>query len=459
MTWAQATQKLVIGAPETDEILAECAAFGLARRGGRVAPVAEVEPIAPAPPESRPQASVRVGGILTQVMASEDNEMLRECCLAIDRAGLVVPYRQLPDLLAAATARSVLRDAVLGALGTRGRWLAERRAAWSWAAGSVHENDLVDIDEALDLSPAMRKARLTTARQQDADRFRRYLTDNWAELRRVEDRKLLISALADGLAPEDEPILEQALDDRSANVREEAVALLRRIPGSALSRRAEQRLRAGLALRMVIDLNPDGPYELEPTREELRDSPVRRTGSARLKADAASVSPDFWLTEYGPKAPRMLRASPWGTALLQGVAANLAMATDPLPWLTELSAAISAPALLDALDELPPETLAKVVIKLAGTCNHDELDHFCSLLPSPWHPDVTRVVLERFAELADRGWRVGRPPEILLRRGDLRVLSDHWERIAARWPVHGAEELVLRLRTELHEEIERRENP
>ena len=144
---------------------------------------------------------------------------------------------------------------------------------------------------------------------------------------------------------------------------------------------------------------------------------------------------------------------------MQGVAANLAMAADPLPWLTELSAAISAPALLDALDELPAETLAKVVIKLAGTCNHDELDHFCSLLPSPWHPDVTRVVLERFAELADRGWRVGRPPEILLRRGDLRVLSDHWERIAARWPVHGAEELVLRLRTELHEEIERRENP
>ncbi|WP_132110338.1 DUF5691 domain-containing protein [Actinocrispum wychmicini] len=400
-----------------------------------------------------------MGGILTQVMASEDNEMLRECCLALDRAGLVVPYRQLPDLLAAATARSVLRDAVGGALGTRGRWLAERRAAWAWAAGVTYENELVDIEEALDLSPAQRKARLATARRQDPDRYRRYLVENWAELRRVEDRKLLVAALADGLDPLDEPVLEQALDDRSTNVREEAVVLLRRVPGSAMSQRAEQRLRAGLVLRLVIDLNPEGPYELEPTREELRDSPVRRTGSARLKADASSVSPDFWLAEYGPKAPRLLRASPWGSALLQGVATNLTMAADPLPWLTELSAAISAPALLDALDELPAETLGKVLLKLAGTWNHDELDHFCTLLPSPWHPDVTRVVLERFAELADRGWRVGRPPEILLRRGDLRVLSDHWERIATRWPVHGAEELVLRLRTELHEEIERRENP
>ncbi len=141
--------------------------------------------------------------------------------------------------------------------------------------------------------------------------------------------------------------------------------------------------------------------------------------------------------------------------MLQGVAANLAMAVDPLPWLTELSAAISSTALLDALDDLPPETLSRVLIKLAGTWNHDELDHFCALLPSPWNPDVTRVVLERFAELADRGWRVGRPPEVLLRRGDLKVLSDHWARIATRWPVHGAEELVLRLRTELHAEIGR----
>ncbi|GAB3914087.1 hypothetical protein GCM10029964_124780 [Kibdelosporangium lantanae] len=130
-----------------------------------------------------------------------------------------------------------------------------------------------------------------------------------------------------------------------------------------------------------------------------------------------------------------------------------------MPWLPELAAAISSTALLDALDELPPAMLSRVLIKMAGTWSHDELDHFCGNLPSPWHPDVTRVVLERFAELADRGWRVGRPPEILLRRGDLRVLSDHWERIATRWPVHGAEELVLRLRTELHEEIERRERP
>jgi hypothetical protein len=387
-------------------------------------------------------------------MASEDNEMLRECCLALERAGLVVPYRQLPDLLAAATARSVVRDAAGRALGSRGRWLAERRPVWSWAAGIV-DAEQIDIEEMLDLSPVQRKAGLAAARRQDPAGFRVYVTENWNELRRVEDRKLLIGALVHNLGPEDEPLLEQALDDRSSNVREEAVELLRKLPDSQLGKRAEQRLKDGLVRDLVVDLHPEGPYEKEPTREELRDSPVRRTGAARLKADASSVSPDFWLDWLGPKAPRMLRASPWGSALLQGVAANLAMAADPLPWLTELSAAISSTALLDALDDLPPETLSRVLIKLAGTWNHDELDHFCALLPSPWNPDVTRVVLERFAELADRGWRVGRPPEVLLRRGDLKVLSDHWERIATRWPIHGAEELVLRLRTELHEEIRR----
>jgi hypothetical protein len=456
MSWAQATQRLVLGSPDTEELLADCAAFAVARRGSRVAPQTDAEPIVPAPEEKRRQANARIGAILSQVMASEDNEMLRECCLALHRADLVAPHRQLPDLLAAATARSVVRDAVGLAIGPRGRWLAGRRAAWSWASTSL-DVEQIDIEEALDLPPAQRKSQLFAARKQDPARFREYVTANWAELRRVEDRKLLVMALAESLSPADEPILEQALDDRSTGVREEAVDLLRKLPESGLSRRAAQRLRAGLQLGSVIDLDPEGPYEREPDRAELRDSPVRRTGSARLKADAASVAPDFWIDWLGPKAPRLLRASPWGSALLQGVAENLGLASDPLPWLTELASAISSTALLDALDKLPAEMLSRVLIKLAGTWDANELDYFCGLLPSPWTPDVTRVVLERFAELADRGWRVGRPPEALLRRGDLRVLADHWQRIATRWPVHGNEELVLRMRTELHEEIERSE--
>ncbi|MCE7004941.1 DUF5691 domain-containing protein [Kibdelosporangium philippinense] len=458
MNWSEVTQKIIIGSTDPERALADCAAYGLARRGGRIAPVSEAEPIAPAPKDNRREASARVGAIFSQVMATEDNEMLRECCLALDRGNLVVPYRQLPDILAAATARSVVRDAVLPALGSRGRWLASRRVGWAWAAGEDGTDSPIDIEEALDLSPVQRKTRLLLARKQDPDRFRAYIGAQWAELRRVEDRKLLIAALSESLSPADEPILERALDDRSANVREEAVALLRKIPGSALSKRAEERLRAGL-LEETVDLHPDGPYEQEPTREELRDSPVRRTGAARLKADAASVSPDFWIDWLGPKAPRKLRLSTWGTALLQGVAENLAAADDPVPWLTDLASTISSTALLDTLDKLPSEMLGRVLIRLAGSWDANELDYFCGLLPSPWHPDVTRVVLERFAELADRGWRVGRPPEALLRRGDLRVLHNHWPRIANRWPVHGAEELVLRLRTELHVEIERSENP
>jgi hypothetical protein len=457
MSWADVTQKLVVGSNDPEALLADCAAFGLARRGGRIAPESDATPIPPAPQDSRRQASAKVGAIFSQVMATEDNEMLRECCLALDRAGLVVPYRQLPDILAAATARSVVRDAVLPALGSRGRWLAQRRVGWAWAAGNQDDGQPVDIDEALDLSPVQRKARLVTARRQDVARFRAYVAENWTETKRVEDRKLLIASLSEGLAAEDEPLLEQALDDRSTNVREEAVALLRKLPGSALAKRSEQRLRDGL-LEDTVDLHPDGPYEQEPSREEMRDSPVRRTGSARLKADAASVPPDFWIDWLGPKAPRKMRLSPWGTALLQGVAENLGTASDPVPWLTDLSSTISSTALLDALDNLPAPTLSRVLIKLAGSWDANELDYFCGLLPSPWHPDVTRVVLERFAELADRGWRVGRPPEALVRRGDLRVLHDHWPRIASRWPVHGAEELVLRLRTELHEEIERSKN-
>lgn len=458
MSWSEATQALVVGSTDPERALADCAAYGLASRGARIAPEADAALIPPAPQDTRAEASARVGAIFSQVMATEDNEMLRECCLALDRANLVVPYRQLPDILAAATARSVVRDAVLPALGSRGRWLAQRRPGWAWAAAQEDLGAPVDIEDALDLSPVQRKARLVVARKQDPARFRAYIAENWSGLRRVDDRKLLIAALSERLSAEDEPLLEQALDDRSTNVREEAVLLLRKLPGSALSKRAEQRLRDGL-LEDTVDLHPDGPYEQEPHREELRDSPVRRTGSARLKADAASVPPDFWLDWLGPKAPRKLRLSTWGTALLQGVAENLGAATDPVPWLSDLASTISSTALLDALDKLPAPTLARVLIKLAGSWDANELDYFCGLLPSPWHPDVTRVVLERFAELADRGWRVGRPPEALLRRGDLRVLHDHWQRIAARWPVHGAEELVLRLRTELHEEIERSGNP
>ncbi|NUU21020.1 MAG: hypothetical protein HOV68_05820, partial [Streptomycetaceae bacterium] len=152
-----------------------------------------------------------------------------------------------------------------------------------------------------------------------------------------------------------------------------------------------------------------------------------------------------------------LARGPWTKALLRGVAQNLRLAEDARPWAVAATRSLTGMEQLEMLGGLPAELAARTVVEVSRQWNYDLLDHACSQLPAPWSAEATADLLDRYAGMRDPRWRAGRPPAVLLARGDAEVLGSNWARITERWPEHTVELDVLRLRMQLREAFNHRE--
>ncbi|QFZ16139.1 DUF5691 domain-containing protein [Saccharothrix syringae] len=466
--WDEAVQAALVGAHRSGttpaELLDRCAALGPAAHAARLPPVVDAPLLAPAPASGDARVHPAARDVLAQVLALEDQVLLTEWCGLAKAARLVADHRELPALLALGTAHTGLRPAVTAVLGARGRWLATLRPAWAWAA-AAEAVEAVDLDAALDLPGPARLEALRRARAQDPAGTREFLAARFDGQRRAGDRQALVAALEVNLGPDDEPLLERALDDRAIGVHDEALRLLRTLPGSALAARAAERLHRGLWLTADgFDVQTDELWtELAPEPEEARDllKDGSETGVAgRIRGAAASVPPRHWtgrLRTDDEGAAAELARGPWASALLRGVAQNLRLADDARPWAVAATRALTGMEQLEMLAGLPAELAARTVVEVSRQWNYDLLDHACSQLPAPWGPRATADLLDRYAATRDPRWRAGRPPAVLLARGDAEVLGANWARITERWPEHTVELDVLRLRMRLREAFNPRE--
>lgn len=179
-----------------------------------------------------------------------------------------VPSRSLPQLLEMATRQPTLRAALLPVLGERGHWLAARHDDWSWARRQNVDEQAVWDTGSLDERIGVLGAR----RARDPEAAVMALSAAWKS-EPPEQRAALLSQLAVGLGPADEPFLEAALDDRRKEVRTAAQRLLTRLPGSQLSRRMQARL---LPLLHIAGL--PGLRRLDLTLPAERDAVMQRDG-------------------------------------------------------------------------------------------------------------------------------------------------------------------------------------
>jgi hypothetical protein len=468
--WDEAVRQLLVGAHrgggDPSALLDECAALGLANHGAPLPVSVEATELTPAPPSTERVVGEAARLVFAQIVAVDDQMLLTEWCGKARAAGEVVEHRASPEMLALGTTHPGLRSAVAAVLGSRGRWLAGTRPGWAWATGTGVSAELVDLAEVLDLPSSQRLAALRRARRGDPVGTRAFLAEQLASQRRATDRQVLVSAMETGLSAEDEPLLESALDDRAIGVHDEALRLLRALPGSALAARAAERLHRGLWLTSEgFDVQTDELWsEAVPSPEEARD--LMRDGSevgvaGRLRGAAAGVPPSHWtnrLQTDDEGAAAVLCRGPWATSLLRGVAQRLLRAVDASPWAVAAAETLTGMEQLEMLASLPAELSARTVIAVSYQWNYDLLDHACSQLPAPWSPESTAALLDRYAEMRDPRWRAGRPPAVLLARGDADVLGASWARITERWPEHTIELEVLRLRMQLTQAFDRKES-
>ncbi|MGW7592156.1 DUF5691 domain-containing protein [Streptomyces rubiginosohelvolus] len=239
------------------------------RRAGLLpaVPEARPEPAAPDPRPALPEAARhRLAHLLADRSAPSGGgrrgtapdltELIPQWLAIANRRGFRAPADLLPALLDAARARTDLRPQALAFAGPRGMWLAGLNPDWKFAlrgsASGAPQPGLTDPDAVARLWEeglfAERVALLDAVRAQDPPAALTLLATTWPT-ERAEDRLMFLDSLRSGLGRADEPFLEQALSDRSRNVRATAAELLSALPESALAGR--------MAARALSCVHPD----------------------------------------------------------------------------------------------------------------------------------------------------------------------------------------------------------
>ena len=238
--------------PAPARLFALAAAGGLYARAGRL-PSSGAEWHRPPPDlaDDRPEASPAAAALLARLLrgelgasAAHDPALFLEWFDRCAAAGRRLPAPFLVPVLTAFQGRPDDAPGIGPILGRRGAWLAARNPKWAPLAGAA---DVADADAAWATGArAERLALLDRLRRDDPAAARRLVAATFAA-EPAALRAEILARFAVGLGPDDEPLLEGALDDRGKDVRAAAAELLARLPGSRLAARMADRMRAILA--------------------------------------------------------------------------------------------------------------------------------------------------------------------------------------------------------------------
>ncbi|AEM87962.1 DUF5691 domain-containing protein [Streptomyces violaceusniger] len=259
---------------DTPSALLDAAALSTVRRRAGLRPAPARPGPGRAPEDPRPALPTAARSRLAMLLADRSApgrggprsapdlaELLPQWLALANHHGYRVPDALLPALLDAARARTDLRPEALTLGGPRALWLARLNADWKFALRGTAGRATTPLPEPSGAATgpddeqrlweeglfAERVSLLAAARHRDPAAGLALLSGTWST-ERAEDRLMFLDSLRDDLSPSDEPFLEQALSDRSRNVRATAAELLSALPGSALAARMAERSRGCVSL-------------------------------------------------------------------------------------------------------------------------------------------------------------------------------------------------------------------
>ncbi|WP_052720387.1 DUF5691 domain-containing protein [Actinoplanes rectilineatus] len=448
-------------------LLAAAAVALVSRRAG-ILPGRGRVPVPAAPPEDTPLLPAAAGRRLALILNGAapggghlERELLAQwLAAAADRGGRVPPVL-LPALLTAGRRDTSIRAGLARVAGRRGRWLAAQRPEWQWLLDEAQPGPAGDWHTA---GTPERLGHLVALRHTDPGRARELVAGTW-DADPPEVRARFLTAFATGLTLDDEPLLENALDDPHTEVRDAAREHLRRLPGAALGRRMAERAHAAVRLapteqtrlrggpaptgrphtpaRPVPDGQAHSPERLVPAE---RTEPVERAGvngrrlvvepprevDRQLRRDGVGAAPPrglgagAWLLEevlagtplasWAALTPagwlRAARGNDWAAPLLHGWA-RAAVAQRDSTWastlLTDEGGALREAVRWDLHLVLPPGDLARLAVT-ALRAEDGSANRLLALHPGRWPDGLTDAILDSITARArtDRHtWQLG----------------------------------------------------
>jgi len=424
---------------EADILLDLAARHAVARRAGMLVPRGMAVP-PPMAPDPAPELPARAAEVLRRVIS--DHELLADLLTAAAGAGCRAPAPLLPALLDAAVRTVALRAPVSATLGTRGRWLAARRAEWDRIVAVDSAGPTADDPRSWETGTrAERIAYLSALRDHDPLAARALLAAGWAR-ESARERESLLPVLARNLSADDEAFLEAALDDSVSAVRIAARRLLGRLEGSALNCRAATRAAH------VLRLRSDGRHRwLQATLMDPGDLP----DGADLQRDGiAAASPlgtgmiggrPLLLTRLVAAVPLAEWGARWSLSPAQIVSLDIRDSPRAQPDAPEgpaaaernLTAEVHAGWRLAAASQANAEWAKAILTGPAPLLAPDRQ-------PSDWPPNhvlaglldpATRAALA--ADVFTRIWREAQPGGGSAGRGNAKAVTAAMDELA-RWP-------------------------
>jgi hypothetical protein len=403
-------------------LLERAAAVVLARRAG-AAPQRAPKLLVPAPDDHLLACPPPAARRLALLLDGHHPELLDEW---LDRAGArgialppehVVPLLRIPG-------DGDRRARIARAAGSRAQWLAGvlPELAHVLVPAGRERWDTGTVDERVDALRAWRS---------EAPEDARTALEATLGHEKALDRARLVGALAVGLGPGDEPLLERLLDDRGAEVRQRAAALLARLPSSAHGGRQSARL-AAVARRIAGARGPSIelllPTDLPADWKRDGIQPLPIPGSSRdalLAAALVAAAPLAAWAPLGPPAEVVAAlAAHHDAAELVPALRRAAIAQRDERWAVELLAVADEPSLLAVV---PSSVVAERLV--ANATPAALLVSFtaaaCAQLPAPWPDPVARAVLGCLVGLFEDGrvtWAHRRAIEQLVGALDPRLL-------------------------------------
>ena len=378
------------------------------------------EPLPASPDETGPPLPAAAGARLLRILsdggvpggAQIAQEILAQWLTLAAAHGGYVPPEALPALLDAGRRNGSIRGALGKVAGQRGAWLAAMREDWRWLLDQAPAGSSSDWDTG---SAGERLAYLLQLRRTDPAAARTLLETAWPG-ESSEDRARFLGALEIGLEEADDPLLEQALDDRRREVREAALELLHRLPGSGLGRRMTERARRAVRLerrligrdRLIVE--PPQDLDADLRRDGVGTSPARGIGiGAWLLEEVVAGTPLIAWHDFGrsPAAVvELARGNDWETALLHGWAKAAIAQRDPV-WAGALvgnDARSDGPALREAVRWdlhliLPPDELARIAADFLRREDH-LANRLLAVHQGDWPADLAVTVIETIARRA-----------------------------------------------------------
>ncbi|WP_455360343.1 DUF5691 domain-containing protein [Streptomyces sp. SYSU K21746] len=426
--------------------LLDAAALQTVRRRAGLLPARSAERPAPAPPDPRPPLPAAARRRLAQLLADRSGpggtggrrgaapdltELLPQWLAAANRRRFQAPHALLPALLDAARARTDLRPQALTLAGPRALWLARLNPDWKFAlrgaAGSSALPRPTDTDQVALLWQeglfAERVALLTAVRAHDPADATALLATTWAT-ERAEDRLMFLDSLRTGLSDGDEPFLEQALSDRSRNVRATAAELLSALPRSALAERMAIRSASCVSLDRTegeVCIRVEAPHECDAAMQRDGVVPKPPTGRGERSwwlgqlVEAAPLS--GWPGRLGGRTPEQIVALPvtdgWQEELHAAWCRAAVRQRDP-DWSRAL---LGAPALppdtgpgtaslaerAKLLATLPGEERAVWVAEFIDAHGLSEAFQLLGVCAVPWAEPLGRAVVDALDIARDAG--------------------------------------------------------